>query len=163
MQTSKCSDLSAADTGHGARQLDKPTGIRATDGAYGDRVQVTWNPVADAVVYRVFRCMDTGQTCGSPIGFPKTISFDDKRGDSEVVYYYRVRACTADNCGKFSAANTGHRGGISSTESDERIMVVEDEAIPDLNDVGRWLLILMMLGAGLLLIDSGYIRRQGRL
>ncbi|MCK5360937.1 MAG: hypothetical protein KAJ95_09950, partial [Gammaproteobacteria bacterium] len=85
----------------------KPTGIKATDGTFSDRVRVTFNPVAGAKVYRVFRCLSAGQTCGSPIGFPKTGTFDDTKGVPGTVYYYRVRACNATACSLFSAFNKG--------------------------------------------------------
>jgi len=104
---SGCSQFSDADSGFMATQLQKPTGIKATDGTFTDRVRVTFNTVADATVYRLFRCLTIGQTCGSPIGFPKTGTFDDTRGVAGTVYFYRVRACTKTSCGKFSAANTG--------------------------------------------------------
>jgi len=108
--SSDCSNFSAANAGFIAKQPDKPSGIRATDGTYEDRVEVSWNPVTGATVYRVFRCMDTGPACGSPIGFPKGTTFTDKEGSSGTVYYYRVRACTTKHCSKFSVANAGHRG-----------------------------------------------------
>jgi len=155
---SDCSDLSAANTGYGAKQLDKPTGIRATDGTYQDRVEVRWNPVTGTAVYRVFRCMDTGQTCGSPVGFPKGTAFNDKKGASGTVYYYRVRACTTEHCSKFSVANTGHRGVISSVERDAERVIVSDVPIPTLSDTGRWILVLMTLGLGLLLMNLKYVR-----
>ena len=36
--------------------LSPPTGVNATDGTYPDRVEVTWNTVAGAGIYRVHRC-----------------------------------------------------------------------------------------------------------
>ena len=38
-----------------------PTDVKATDGAFWDRVRVTFNPVAGATVYRVFRCLIADQ------------------------------------------------------------------------------------------------------
>ena len=153
----KCSDFSAADTGFGNKQLDRPTGIRATDGSYQDRVEVTFNAVEGAAIYRVFRCMDTGQTCGLPIGFPKTNFFNDRKGDPDTVYYYRVRACTPDNCSLFSVANSGHRGSISSTEGDENAVILYGVPIPAMADLGRFLLILLVLGLGLSVINREYL------
>ncbi len=87
----------------------QPTGIKATDGNFSDRVRVTFNSVPGAVVYRVYRCLTTAEKCGSPIGFPKTGVFDDKMTVSGQVYYYRVRACTRATCGKYSIADPGYR------------------------------------------------------
>lgn len=114
-----CSVFSSADTGFGNEQLNRPTGIRATDGLYQDRVEVTFNTVDGATVYRVFRCLDTDQTCSSPIGYPKVGFFSDHKGDPGTVYYYRVRACTSDNCGLFSVANAGNRAVAALTEREE--------------------------------------------
>jgi len=158
-----CGKFSAANTGFSSTAPvapAKPTSVRATDGNFAARVRITWNKVTGATVYRIFRCRTAGQTCGSPVGFPKNPVFDDKKGQSGIVYFYRVRACTGSICGKFSAANTGYRGTIPSTEA-----VVINAASPVraavpipvvANPIGRWLLILMILGPGLLLIRHRY-------
>ena len=112
--TSVCGSVSEADSGFSRFTPARPTGIRATDGTFSDRVRISFNPVDGAMVYRVFRCLDMGDTCGLPIGYPKTGTFDDTRGDFGTVYFYRVKACTSQLCGKFSVANTGYRGSTPS-------------------------------------------------
>jgi len=111
-----CGAFTTADQGHigiGARP-DTPLNIKATDGSYDDRVQLTWTAVGNATVYRVFRCLDTGRTCGSPIGFPKTDIFEDDGGKPGTVYFYRLRACTSTHCSNFSVGDSGYRGpGVS--------------------------------------------------
>ena len=147
-----CGKFSSANTGFSSSAPAKPTGIKATDGTFVDKVRVTFNTVAGATVYRVFRCLDTGQTCGSPIGFPKSGLFDDKKGTSGTVFYYRVRACIGTTCGKFSSANAGHRGNIGMIQAD---VSNETAAVPIpvlTGPFGRWLLILMTMGFGLLLL-----------
>ena len=75
------------------------------------------------------------------------------------MYYYRVRACTAATCGKFSVANAGHRAAVPLAKRDESKVILNavpdqapnDVAIPSLNEVGKWLLILITMGIGLLL------------
>jgi len=128
----------------------------ATDGTFSDKVRVTFNTVAGATVYRVHRCLTTGQTCGSPAAFRKVPVFDDFKGKSGVVYYYRVRACIGTTCGLFSAANSGYRGNLPSTEADAGMMNRNDVPIPTLTDVGRWSMILMMMGVGCLLLLRRY-------
>lgn len=166
---STCGKFSVANTGFSKVGLAKPTGVRASDGTYARRVRVTWNRVAEATVYRVFRCSDTGSNCGLPVGFPSHPVFDDINGVSGVRYYYRVRACTATGCSKFSSANAGHRGTIPSTNADtekhgsapsiEAVYRNGDVSIPVLSgQFGRWLLIMMILGIGLLLIRGGHKR-----
>ena len=145
-----CGKFSAANTGFRKKIPAKPTGIKASDGTYTQRVRVSWNAVNDATVYRVFRCTTKGQTCGSPIGFPNNLVFDDFKGTTGVEYYYRVRACTGTSCGLFSAANPGHRGTISSTEGDIRNGAALIP-IPIFNgNFGRCLLIFLMLGLGVI-------------
>jgi len=72
---------------------------------------VTWNKVKGASVYRVFRCPTMGLNCGPPVAYQTNPVLDDFKGDSGVVYYYRVRACNT-TCGLFSVADAGHRGSI---------------------------------------------------
>ena len=90
---------------------DAPTGLKATDGTYADRVQLTWNAVNNATVYRIFRC---GRACGSPIGYTKSDIFEDTGGNPGVTYYYRVRACTTTRCSNFSVLDEGYRVTESS-------------------------------------------------
>jgi hypothetical protein len=88
-----------------------PTGVMASDGEFADKVNVTWNAVSAATVYRFFRCTDdtTGSCGGTPLAYPKGTSFDDKGGVAGTVYSYRVKACTPDKCSAFSALDTGFR------------------------------------------------------
>lgn len=105
--------------------LGQPTGVQATDGEFTDRVRVTFNPVDGASVYEVFRCLTDGQTCGSPIGFPETGTFDDTGGNPGTVYYYRVRACNTTTCGALSEADTGF-------SDEETTPPIQREALVDL-------------------------------
>jgi len=104
----RCGDLSAADIGYASIAPARPTGIRASDGGFNDRIRVGFNPVDGAIRYRVFRCMDKGQTCGLPVGFPQDTSFDDKGVEPGLTYYFRVKACNSQHCGEFSVANPGY-------------------------------------------------------
>ena len=168
-----CGKFSSANTGFsstGSAAPAKPTNIKATDGTFTGKVRVTFNTVTGATVYRVFRCLTAGQTCGSPIGFPKAGLFDDMKGVSGTVYYYRVRACNPTTCGLFSAANTGHRGSIPGVQAGAGAGAGVVNAarpvatpIPVLSEpFGRWLLILMTLGFGLVPIRRMYVQNMGR-
>jgi len=151
-----CGKFSAANTGFSSIQLPPPTGIKATDGTILDRVNISWNGVEGASLYRVFRCLDKGQTCGSPIGFPNGTSFDDTGAPPNTVYYYRVKACELQHCSKFSVANAGHNNLSSITEDNKvtAFMVPDQEVpIPTLSNPGRWLLMLIMLGFGMILVN----------
>ena len=112
-----CGDFSAADQGHigvGARP-DRPVNLKATDGVYADRVQLTWTAVDNATVYRVFRCLTTGRSCGAPIGFTTSDIFEDTNGAADKIYFYRLKACTTSHCSNFSLLDTGYRGAESSS------------------------------------------------
>ena len=150
---SVCGKFSVADSGFATMPPDKPTRIRATDGTYSDRVQISWDGVEGAIVYRVFRCQDTGPLCGMPIGFPHGTSFDDRKGDPGTVYYYRIKACTTKHCSKFSVLNAGHRSDTPDIEDDviTALMIPDRQVpIPTLSTWGKWLLILMTLCFGIL-------------
>ena len=164
-----CGKFSVANTGFSSAAPAKPTMVRATDGTFSDKVRITFNTVAGATVYRVFRCLTTaGNACGSPIGFPKTGVFDDRKGDSGIVYYYRVRACNSTKCGLFSAANTGYRGSLPGMKAGEGGDVVNAShhtttAIPVLSGVlGRTVFLLMILGFGLVALRRIYPRGPGK-
>lgn len=95
--------------------LSPPTGVNATDGAYPDRVQVTWNGVAGAGIYRVHRCSIISDEC-TPISYQTGTSFDDTDGKNSTRYNYRVMACVQflDRCSILSKADEGYRGFIVS-------------------------------------------------
>jgi|GEM_PF-162543 len=104
-----CGMLSVADSGHTAPISDKPTGVIASDGTFADRVLITWNSFAGASLYRVYRCLDRGNTCGTPIANTRSTRFNDRTGNPGQVFFYRVRACAAGACSKFSIADAGNR------------------------------------------------------
>ncbi len=156
--TTTCGKFSTANTGFSSVTPARPTGIRASDGSYPKRVRVTWNKVIGTTIYRIFRCSTKGPDCGSPVGFPKNPVFDDFKGKTGVVYYYRIRACNANGCSAFSVADAGHRGTVPSTEANARIDVAVPIPILD-SQLSRWLLILMTLGTGLLLFKRQHTQR----
>ena len=112
-----------------ADRFPKPTGVNATDGAFLDHVRVTWNGVAGATVYRVFRCIDFGLTCGLPIGFPRSTGFNDYDGSYGIEYWYAVKACSpGEPCSHFSDFDTGYRGEEREPEPmdiEERVAELE--------------------------------------
>lgn len=154
----KCSAFGPQNTGYrGAISLSPPTGISATDGSFADRVRVSWNGVLGAKVYRVFRCTtQVTNSCGPAIGFPKSAPFDDSNGEPNRVYYYRVKACSPIVCSGFSVVNAGNRGNAPGIRNDLDAGTEADAAsVPEAISIpvrGRWLLILMSLGFGLLML-----------
>ncbi len=103
-----CSELSEADSGYaaGTGVPAVPTGVTATDGAYLDRVRVTWTAAAGATQYQVWR--DVAQ--GGPYNLRGTVTgtlYDDMDAAPGVVYWYKVKACNALGCSAFSAPDSG--------------------------------------------------------
>ena len=104
-----CSGYSAADAGSRARAVPAvPTGPEASDGAYTDRIRVTWPAVAGATAYKVSRCTDAaGKSCAETD--TANTAFDDAGMPAKVTLYYRVRACNAAGCSEPSAGDSGFR------------------------------------------------------
>jgi fibronectin type 3 domain-containing protein len=107
-----CSDFSAVDSGW--REITYPGNVRASDGTYTDKVQVTWNASSGAASYRVYRATSlTGSK--SLLGSPTGTSYDDTGATIGVTYYYWVKTCTATLCSDFSASDTGWRKPLAPT------------------------------------------------
>ncbi len=103
-----CSELSDADSGYAAGEgvAQLPTGVSATDGAYTDRVRVTWNASPGATSYEIWR--DVAQ--GGPYNLRGTVTgtiYDDMDASPGVVYWYKIKACNPSGCSAFSAADSG--------------------------------------------------------
>lgn len=103
-----CSDLSAPDSGYAAGEgtPSVPTGVSATDGAYTDRVRVTWDEALGATSYEVWR--DVARD--GPYNLRATVTgttYDDRDASPGVVYWYKVKACNALGCSAFSAPDSG--------------------------------------------------------
>jgi len=86
--------------------------IAATDGAYTDKVLVSWPDVDDEDSYKVFRCTTINTaTCIqiAALGTDVT-SYDDTDAEADgKVHYYRVRACATSGCSTFSEPDSGYR------------------------------------------------------
>lgn len=98
--------------GGGAALPGQVSGVQASDGAYLDKVRVTWSSVSGATYYEVF-CSDTGvEGSFSQLATNlTTTSYDDPQTVPCTVKWYRVRACNAQGCGPASVADSGYPGG----------------------------------------------------
>ncbi len=100
---------STADSGW--RALPAPTGVAASDGTSSSRVTVTWNAVAGARGYRVFRAAGSATPTQVGVAGSSPLSFDDTSAVAGTSYTYTVKATgpsgIADSVA--SAANTGWR------------------------------------------------------
>jgi hypothetical protein len=90
-----------------------PKNVVASDGQFVDKVRVTWDPVAGAVEYRVFRNPSNDINAAEQIGTTTTTTFNDTTAAEGQVYYYWVKS--VDSAGVISAPSTPDTGYISGT------------------------------------------------
>ena len=99
------SSQSTSDTGW--RKLSPPQGVAAADGAFGNKVQVTWSAVDGATSYKVLRALGAGTAV--QIGTAMSMSYGDLTAVSGVTYMYSVVASCALGDSDLSAADSGYR------------------------------------------------------
>lgn len=92
---------SAVESGYRGRQA--PTTVSASDGAYNDKVRVTWNAVSGAVGYEVLRGLSTSSSAAESLGSSATLTFDDATATPLQTYYYWVRTLGAAGPGLLSS------------------------------------------------------------
>jgi len=113
----QCSDFSAFDTGWRALNIPAiPTNVQASDGAFSDRVRVTWDEDENAIYYEVYRADSPGgekalirTVTGPPVDDPDVVI--------ETPYYYWVKACNVDGCSDFSVYDSGYRSLPAAPEN----------------------------------------------
>jgi hypothetical protein len=88
-----------------------PTGVAASDGAYADKVGVTWSVVSGATAYEVWRATTNNSAKATRVAADiATASFDDTTANAGVTYWYWVKAKNASGTSGFSASgNSGVR------------------------------------------------------
>jgi hypothetical protein len=97
----------------GYRNLPAPTGVTASHGTYMDKVAVTWQSVAGAVSYEVWRneTSDTNTAAKISDPDPTLSSYDDPTASAAGTrYYYWVKARGSTDCvSAFSNPDSGWR------------------------------------------------------
>jgi len=95
--------------------LSPPTGVSASDNAYTDAVQVTWNTVSGATHYQVYRANSLTETKIVISSWQTETSYYDTSITCGEDYYYWIKADTSssgDNASDFSNPDTGYCTGI---------------------------------------------------
>jgi len=102
----------------GYRALAAPGGIFATDGAYTDKVHVTWPLVDGATGYQLYRGFPGGSL--APLYFTAGSVYDDVFVESGVHYEYRVAATNGIFGSTLSVGDIGYAFGapVGLTASD---------------------------------------------
>jgi fibronectin type 3 domain-containing protein len=113
------SNTAFTNTDTGWRNVPAPTGLAASDGTSADAVNLTWNAVANATGYRVFRAAGPGTP--TEVGTPESNSFSDATAVPGVRYVYSVCARTAAGNSRNSNPNPGFRNvaaptGVAATD-----------------------------------------------
>ena len=98
-----CSELSEPVSGY-AGYPPAPTGVQASDGAYPDKIVVSWDPVPGATGYQVYRDTAENGTYNTFVGETASASVEDTRVSAGIRYWYRVRACNGWGCSPLSPA-----------------------------------------------------------
>jgi hypothetical protein len=102
-----CGALSAYDTGW--RGLAAPV-VTASQGAFADKVVVTWPAVDGATSYLAYRSTSLdGAKVPANGYYTLALSGEDTWSVTGVTYYYWVKACNGLNCSDWGTAATGWR------------------------------------------------------
>jgi hypothetical protein len=91
-----------------------PSGVKASDGQFTDRIVVTWNATAGAIAYTVGRKNNKNDANFALEFETNDTVFEDKSADvlaadPGTLFYYSVKAKNVLGYGKYSAANSGYR------------------------------------------------------
>ena len=101
-----CRDYSDYDTGWQAAAV--PQNVQASDGAYLDKVQLTWDDTFSATSYNVY-WWTSATPPGALLGTTASNSYDDATIGYGDPRYYWVVACNDSGCGDHSASDSGFR------------------------------------------------------
>jgi fibronectin type 3 domain-containing protein len=98
---------SAADRGFRPTIPPKPTNVEATFCDYADKVQLTWDAVAQATYYEVWQGFVPIVHSLFKIGTTTAATFEDTAPDIDLPLYYWVKACNVAGCSDFSGGVEG--------------------------------------------------------
>ncbi|MFH1476884.1 MAG: immunoglobulin domain-containing protein, partial [Verrucomicrobiota bacterium] len=89
---------------------DVPTGISASDGAYYDKVRITWSAASGATGYEVWRSISNDTANASNLVTTTAITYDDLTAATTpgTILYYWVKAVNAAGASDFSAGDSGY-------------------------------------------------------
>ncbi|TWT41135.1 Fibronectin type III domain protein [Phycisphaerae bacterium RAS1] len=101
--------FSASNSGSRLASLPGPGGVSASDGAGCNSVSITWNAVAGAAGYEIWRNTVDNSATATLIGSDSESPYGDVTGTAETIYYYWIKTLNPCGPGPFSASDAGHR------------------------------------------------------
>ena len=107
--TNAVSESAKSSVETGFRSIPAPTGVTATTTSGAAAVTVSWQPVAGAVYYRVYRGTRTGSDYAVEIDTTTETTYADESGAANRTYYYSVKAVGTSCESDFSAFVKGSR------------------------------------------------------
>ncbi len=92
-----------------------PTGVTASEGTFSDKIRISWNEVAFADSYQVWRHMANNSSGANRIASGLTgTSYDDTDASAGMTYYYWIKAVNAAGTSDFSESAAGRRKTLQS-------------------------------------------------
>lgn len=95
-----------------------PTSVAASDGEYSDRVDIYFDAVDGATKYEIYRSEDSS-VMGSKLGSISTNAASDTSVMPGTVYYYRIKACSGDECSDYSMPDTGYANAMEELTQED--------------------------------------------
>ncbi|MBN8222480.1 MAG: hypothetical protein J0L53_16285 [Spirochaetes bacterium] len=95
-----------------------PKGVRASQGAFADKISVSWQRVTDAVSYQIERS-DAGAGTFSAIGYSEEARFSDEGAAADTAFDYRVIAVGEET----NSAPSAIVRGFTATQSIKPVQV----------------------------------------
>ena len=89
--------------------LSRPTGLEASDGAYSDKVGLSWDHIRPAKAYQIFRGVANDPSAAVSLGTTASVIFYDTSAEIGQTYFYWVRAENAATVSGLSAPDQGFR------------------------------------------------------
>jgi len=86
-----------------------PLNVDASDYAYDDKVEISWDSVSGADRYIYFRCVSDEESSCSRANTTTSNTHDDTDGAPDITYHYRVQACNVSGCSALSDSDVGTR------------------------------------------------------
>src|SRR2546430_2026177 len=96
-----------------AMSLSAPTNVTASENAYATKVEIAWEAIRGATLYRVFRNTANDAAAAIALGTTTQGSFFDTTAVTGQTYFYWVRAENGSNLSSLSGPDQGTRASGS--------------------------------------------------